>query len=97
MCHQESEAICLVFGKKWSAIVLTENIGAYAVPHLLDEYKEVKVWRSIEVLYEASAKSLLNVNNMNNFIKEIEVFEKETGHFIRRKEVAKYARKLFHK
>ena len=49
------------------------------------------------MLYEASAKRLLNVNSMNNFIKEIEVFEKETRHFIRRKDVIKYARKLFHK
>jgi len=89
------EALCLVFAKKRLAVVLSENLGAYAVPHLIDNFSEVKVWRSIEVIYEAARREVLKVYDEKSFIEEIKIFERETGHLIRRKEVVKYAEKLF--
>ncbi len=47
------EALCLVAGKELGLTVLTENRGALAVPRLVGEYADVRVWRSLEVLAEA--------------------------------------------
>jgi len=47
------EAICLTLGKRYGYVVLTENLGAFAITKVDESFKNVRVWRSLEVLIEA--------------------------------------------
>ena len=47
------EAYCIEVGRELGAVVLTENRGALAVPRVLQDYSNVVVWRSLEVLAQA--------------------------------------------
>ena len=88
------ESICLVVGKRRGLVVLTENLGAVAIPHILETYELVQVWRSLEIIYEACKREILKQKSSSTFIRLIKEFETETGHKFRRSEVLKYVRRL---
>ena len=56
------EAICLVIGRTRGYVVLTENRGALYIPRSVDEYRDVVVWRSLELLVNAVLYSILKVD-----------------------------------
>jgi len=67
------EAICLVIGLKRKYIVLTENRGALMSVDLLDELKEVVVWRALEVIKEAYRRRLFSEENPLSIFREYEL------------------------
>ena len=53
------EALCLVIGRRRGYIVLTENRAALLAPRLLRELRDVKVWRALEILLEATKRGII--------------------------------------
>ena len=56
------ESLCLVIGRRRGYVVLSENRGAVLAPKILDEYKNVTVWRALELLYNAILRGFLKPN-----------------------------------
>ncbi len=56
------EALCLVIGRRRGYVVLTENRAALLVPKFISKYKDVKVWRSLEVVLNAVINGVLTIN-----------------------------------
>ncbi len=73
------EAICLVVGRNRGYIVLTENRGALLVPRILDEYRNVIVWRALEILLNAIRVGVLEVN-CNNPEQVFKEYSEDTLH-----------------
>ncbi len=59
------EALCLAVGRRRGYTVLTENRAALLAPRLLSEYRDVRVWRALEVLVEAARRGILTVDCSN--------------------------------
>jgi len=74
---EKPELICLVLAKKYNCILLTENIGAIRITQWMDEYKEVRVWRAIEVLKEAIKNNILTGKSLDIY-KEYQIQTKHT-------------------
>jgi len=79
------EAVCLVFGKELRVDVLTENGGVFAAKEFLSEYKDVKVYRGIDLLYLLYKKGLLS-----DFISELKTYIKFTKHTYSKEVLGKY-------
>jgi len=59
------EALCLVIGKKRGYVVLTENRGALLAPVFIKRFKNVKVWRALEVLLNVIKAGHISINCNN--------------------------------
>ena len=79
------EAFCLVVGKRFNLIVLTENGGALALRSYDPEYHDVVVWRAIDVLYK-----LWRLNYVNSFKEELELYQRETKRIYPKKDLIRY-------
>ncbi|MFQ6120236.1 MAG: hypothetical protein ACE5KE_10170 [Methanosarcinales archaeon] len=69
--------MCLVLAKKYNCVLLTENIGAIRITQWMEKYKEVKVWRALEVIKEAIKKKILTGKTIDIF-KEYQIQTKHT-------------------
>ncbi|MGB9730169.1 MAG: hypothetical protein ACP5GU_08175 [Thermoprotei archaeon] len=56
------EALCLVIGKRRGYTVLTENRGAIMSTEFIDKYKDVVVWRALEILLAGQLSGYLNID-----------------------------------
>ena len=77
------EALCIVIGRRRNYIVLTENRGAIIAASLIDRYKDVIIWKSLEILIEAIKRGVLEINCSN----PSEIFDEymnDTLHFFPR-------------
>jgi len=75
------EATAILYAKKYGIQhVLTENKGAKAVPTVLNDFSEIKIWSALDVLKEAASKGILT-----DFEKALEEYSTETKHFFKRK------------
>ncbi|MCC6034085.1 MAG: hypothetical protein LM567_01095 [Desulfurococcaceae archaeon] len=79
------EAFCLVVGKRFNLIVLTENGGALALRSYDPEYHDVVVWRAIDVLYK-----LWRLNYVNSFKEELELYQRETKRIYPKQDLIRY-------
>ena len=59
------EALCLVIGRRRGYIVLTENRAALLAPKLLNRYRNVEVWRALEVLLNAIRYNIIEPDCSN--------------------------------
>lgn len=58
--------------------VLTENKGAKAVPTVLNDFSEIKIWSALDILKEAASKGIIT-----DFEKALEGYSTETKHFFK--------------
>jgi len=77
------EAVCLVMGRRYGYIVLTENLGALMAVKGLARLKGVTVWRTLEVLAQAFKQGYLK----GDFKAEVAKFSRETMHIFREEDV----------
>ncbi|HDI02311.1 MAG TPA: hypothetical protein ENF93_01555 [Ignisphaera sp.] len=61
------EALCLIIGRRRGYIVLTENRAALLIPKLIARYRNVVVWRALEILLNAIKEGLIEVNCENPY------------------------------
>ena len=87
------EAMCLVVGRLYGYTVLTENRGALMVPLVFNEYRNVKVWRSLEIIYEALKRNIIRVEN-NDFEKYFKEYCEDTYHIFPRRDLEQILREL---
>jgi len=80
------EAICLVVGKVRGYVVLTENKGAIMISEVINEYRDVVVWRALEVLLTAHLTGVLNVD-CSDPLKHFTEYQEDTLHIFPRKDV----------
>ncbi len=80
------EAVCLAAGKLYGYTVLTENKGALMAPLVFDDYGYVKVWRSLEIIYEALKRRIIEIEN-NNFEKYFKEYSEDTYHMFPRRDL----------
>ncbi len=59
------EALCIVIGRARGYIVLTETRGALYVPRLINEYRDVIIWRSLELIVNAILNNILDIDCSN--------------------------------
>ena len=85
------EAVCLVAGRRRGYTVLTENRGALMAASLLEEYRGVKVWRALEIIYELLRRRLIPAESPAAVFKE---YEKETGHIFPKGDLENAVRRL---
>ncbi len=78
------EAVCLAAGKLRGYLVLTENRGALMAVDLLEELRDVKVWRALEVIAEALRRDIIKTSNPRVIFKE---YEDETHHRFPRRDL----------
>ena len=74
------EAYALAIGVKEGCVVLTENKGVIELVRLNPKYAGLSVWRSYELLREASRLGLIE-----SLEEELKTYESETGHKFPRK------------
>ncbi|MEM4086421.1 MAG: DNA-binding protein [Saccharolobus sp.] len=79
------ESICLVIAKMFDLIVLTENGGAIAAPYFFNNYKNVRVMKAIDVLYE-----LYKVGHISDIKSEITLYSSQTNHKFSEKDLKKH-------
>lgn len=79
------EAVCLVFGKELGVDVLTENGGVFAAKELLEDYRDVNVYRAIDVLYMLFKEGLII-----DFTSEVKKYINSTKHTYTRDILGKY-------
>jgi len=79
------EAFCLVVGKRFNLVVLSENGGVLALRSYDPEYYGVEVWRAIDVLYK-----LWRLNYVNSFKEELELYQQETRRAYSRRDLIRY-------
>jgi len=82
------EALCLVIGKRRNYTVLTENRGAIMSTEFIDKYKDVVVWRALEILLAGHLNGYLNVDCANPEKIFLE-YEEDTLHIFPRKDYEK--------
>ena len=58
------EAVCLIIGKNFNFVVLTENRGALMMAEALPDLSGVKVWRALEVLKECMKRDSIKSSAM---------------------------------
>ena len=88
------EAICLATGRLYGYTVLTENRGALMVKEILPEYHTVRIYRSIDILREAMLKRIINVSTREEILAELEIFNKDTGHIFRDRDIEELVKKV---
>ena len=69
------EAYALAIAYKENCICLTENKGVLRLIEYYNEFKKVKVWRSLELF-----KYLYSINLIEDLEKELENYSRDTGH-----------------
>ncbi|WP_338602112.1 DNA-binding protein [Sulfolobus tengchongensis] len=79
------ESICLVYGKVLNLVVLTENGAAVVAPYFYNEYKDVKVMRALDVLYELYKQGY--IKDLRN---EITIYSEETKHKFAERDLKRY-------
>ncbi len=82
------EAICLVVGRRRGYVVLTENRGALLAPLFLEEFKGVTVWRSLEVIFMAIKRGIMEPD-CNNVYRPFKEYSEDTLHIFPRKALNK--------
>ena len=83
------EAVCLVFGKELGLDVLTENGGVFIAKEIIDEYRNVNVYRGIDVLYILFQKGLIT-----DFVSEVKKYINSTKHTYSKSILGKYGIKI---
>ncbi|PUA32278.1 MAG: hypothetical protein B7O98_06335 [Zestosphaera tikiterensis] len=80
------EALCLVIGRRRGYVVLTENRGAIMAVDFITPYKDVVVWRALEILTAAVIEGMFKVscNELNTLFK---AYEEDTRHFFPRRDL----------
>ena len=81
------EALCLVMGKRYGYVVLTENRAALMYRRVDPEYSGVRVWRALEVLAEAVRRGLVDCSGPEGVRGIFKRYEEETGHIFPRREL----------
>ncbi len=84
------EAICLVMGKRFGYVVLTENLGALILARRRSDLRSVVVWRSLEVLAEACRRGIFGGEPTELF----QLFSGETKHVFNEEELRKILEEL---
>ncbi len=79
------EALCLVIGRRRGYTVLTENRGAIMSTEFIDKYKDVVVWRALEILLAGQLVGHLNIDCTNPEKIFLE-YEEDTLHIFPRKD-----------
>ena len=74
------EAYALAIAYKENCICLTENKGVLRLVEYYNEFKKVKVWRSLELFKYLYSKGLIE-----DFEKELENYSRDTGHVFPKK------------
>ena len=74
------EAYALAIAYKENCICLTENKGVLRLIEYYNEFKKVKVWRSLELFKYLYSKGLIE-----DFEKELENYSRDTGHVFPKK------------
>ena len=74
------EAYSFAIAYKENCICLTENKGVLRLTEYYNEFKEVRVWRSLELL-----KYLHSINLIEDLEKELENYSRDTGHVFPKK------------
>jgi len=82
------ETLCLVVGRKYGYVVLTENRGAIMATEVIEELSNVKVWRSLELLVEAVKSGVLKVD-CDNPEKVFREYMEDTLHIFPRNDYSK--------
>ena len=80
------EAVCLIIGKNFDFVVLTENRGALMMVEALPDLSGVRVWRALEVLKECMKRGVLRVSD-EEVISIFKRYEEETLHIFPREEL----------
>ena len=81
------EAVCLIIGKDFDFVVLTENRGALMMAEALPDLSGVRVWRALEVLKECMKRGVLRVSDEEEVISMFKRYEEETLHIFPREEL----------
>lgn len=74
------EAYALAIAYKENCICLTENKGVLRLVEYYNEFKKVKVWRSLELFKYLYSKGLIE-----DLEKELENYSRDTGHVFPKK------------
>mgnify|MGYP000079451622 CR=1 FL=1 len=74
------EALCLVIGREFGYVVLTENRGALMIREVVPELSGVVIWRSLEVLKESMKKGLVEVHGEGDVRALLDRYQRETLH-----------------
>ncbi len=88
------EALCLVTGRRHGYVVLTENRGALLAPNYIPEYREVTVWRALEVIKNLMFKELIPVD-CRDLGKPFEGYSQDTLHLFPSKSLNKALKEVF--
>ncbi len=78
------EAVCLVAGRRWGYVVLTENRGALMAADILEEYRGVRVWRALEVIAAALRSGVIASSRPAEVFAE---YEEDAKHFFPRRDL----------
>jgi len=80
------EALCLVVGRRRGYTVLTENRGAIMAVDFINSYKEVVVWRALEILTTSVIEGAFKVN-CSNLSELFKTYEEDTQHIFPRRDL----------
>jgi len=87
------EALCLSIGRRRNYVVLTENKGAIMAPEFVEGYRDVVVWRALEVLLAAHLVGEVYVD-CNNPLKYFIEYQEDTLHIFSQRDLLEVRHKI---
>jgi hypothetical protein len=82
------EAVCLAVGRRRGYVVLTENRGLILFSSISSDYRDVAIWRALEVIAMASLKELLEIECSDLEVRFKE-YEEEAKHLFPRRDLSR--------
>ena len=87
------EALCLVVGRRRNFTVLTENKGAIMATEVFEEYKDVIVWRALEVLLVAHLERMIDID-CKDPLKHFRGYQEDTLHIFSNKDLDEVRKRI---
>ncbi|MFQ6063360.1 MAG: hypothetical protein ACE5J9_09350 [Methanosarcinales archaeon] len=93
-CSPGPDLLCLVAAKESESILLSENIGVIRVCEFHPDYVNIKVMTSLDLIEQLVYENEIRVSSISNFLDEIKLYERETGHKFSKKRLEECVKRV---